>query len=979
MAGQTTVVGGMRMCGIAGYFGLEEDRGLLDRMSAAQRHRGPDDSGTHLDGPVGLAHQRLSIIDREGGRQPMATPDGRYVLAYNGEVYNYRALRDELASASRTFVTHSDTEVVLQAYAAWGREAFDRLNGMFAIAVWDRDEQTLTLARDQFGIKPLHVSRVSEAHGGRGGRGGSWLFSSEIRPILVSGRHDRAPNERSLFRYLRHRVHDDGAETFFEGIERLLPGEMATISADGFERRRYGTLQHDLERARPAATGAGAEEVAALRDGLNESIALRLRSDVPVGTSLSGGLDSSTIAVGIDRLLTTHDTSAEAVGPRQQTFSAVFPGYRNDEERWVDDAVDACSGPVQSHRIRPTSDDLLADLTDFVRTQEEPVVSTGPYAQYRVMKEASRHVTVMLDGQGADEMLAGYVPQTVTHLRSLVSRDRRAGLSEIVASRDILVGQVRSRLRTRLQGGGSVSQLLRRDFRAAHADDTYAVEGATLRQRLVHDLFVASLPALLRYEDRNSMRFSVEGRVPFLDPDLVRTVFAMPDDAIIRDGWNKHVLRDAEEHVLPASITRRRNKIGFTTPQNEWFHEQREFIYRVFLSESFASRPYFDRTEVLNAFEQWLSGRGSLDSMAFWRILNVELWLREFFDARAEPAADTADARSDPADAGSDPADDARSGAAGPTRGAARGAGSLTAPVTNEGKHLDIELPDGTRVRRLPVRTPQVADTDDLVALVVDRVRAHVDALGDGRSVAGVGFSRWYVFVSEKVVAITQHRSFFIWDIPVSRAARVLSRHVTRTPAGIGLGSPFTMQLAIDEAGLPRVLLAAAAGAAGKVVGRRGLFYTVVGGDVRAIDGPTEYSVHPANLSAKLAPEDPDRVSATISAAIRAALPQGLADTFGGTVVIDANDLGCNVLGSDAAGDRTRMEHMFADNPLGQGSQRTPVALVLDELRLLDPSPPTPPDTSPGTRPDAGPTPAADPTPLVTAYADPTRASGRFA
>jgi len=179
------------------------------------------------------------------------------------------------------------------------------------------------------------------------------------------------------------------------------------------------------------------------------------------------------------------------------------------------------------------------------------------------------------------------------------------------------------------------------------------------------------------------------------------------------------------------------------------------------------------------------------------------------------------------------------------------------------------------------------------------------------------------------------------------------------------------------------VLLAAAAGAAGKLVGRRGLFYTVVGGDVRAIDGPTEYSVHPANLSAKLAPEDPDRVSATISAAIRAALPQGLADTFGGTVVIDANDLGCNVLGSDAAGDRTRMEQMFADNPLGQGSQRTPVALVLDELRLLDPSPPTPPDTSPGTSPgtspDAGPTLAADPTPLVTAYADPTRASGRFA
>ena len=631
------------MCGIAGYFGLEPDSDLLDRMNAAQRHRGPDDHGTFLEGPVGLAHQRLSIIDREGGRQPMATPDGRFVLAYNGEVYNYRALRDELEASSQTFVTQSDTEVVLQAYAAWGTDAFDRLNGMFAIAVWDRVEQTLTLARDQLGIKPLHVSRVPPGRDGLGVAtgGGAWLFASEIKPILVSGRHDRAPNERSLYRYLRHRVHDDGVETFFAGIERLLPGELATLGAGGLERRLYSTLREDLERARPVATGAGAEEVAALREGLTESIALRLRSDVPVGTSLSGGLDSSTIAVGIDRLLTDGDASAEAVGHRQQTFSAVFPGYRNDEERWVDDAVGACSGAVQSHRIRPTSAELLDDLTDFVRTQEEPVVSTGPYAQYRVMKEASRHVTVMLDGQGADEMLAGYVPQTVTHLRSLLARDRRAGLSELLASRDILRAQVRSRLRTRVQGGGSVGLLLRREFTSAHVNDRYTVEGADLRGRLVHDLFVASLPALLRYEDRNSMRFSVEGRVPFLDPALVRTVFAMPDDAIIKGGWNKRVLRDAERGVLPASITRRRDKIGFTTPQNEWFHEQRDYIYGVFRSESFGSRPYFDRSQVLAAFGLWLRGKGSLDSMAFWRILNVELWLREFFDPPAAPDAET--------------------------------------------------------------------------------------------------------------------------------------------------------------------------------------------------------------------------------------------------------------------------------------------------------------------------------------------------
>src|SRR4051812_13570373 len=622
------------MCGIAGYFGLEPDVRLLERLGAAQQHRGPDDSGTYLDGPVGLAHQRLSIIDREGGRQPMATADGRFVMAYNGEVYNYRELRAELEAESRTFVTHSDTEVVLQAYAAWGPEAFDRFNGMFAIAVWDTSERILTLVRDHFGIKPLHFSHVPARRGSLApGQSEAWLFASEIKPILASGLHARAPNERAIYRYLRHRVHDDGPETFFTGIERLLPGEMVTISAGGLERSHYTSLEEDLLGAHPAATGAGTEAVAALRDGLLESISLRLRSDVPVGTSLSGGLDSSAIAVGIDRLLTAGGGVAEAVGHRQQTFSAVFTGYRNDEERWGDDAVDACAGPVQSHRVRPTSQEFLDDLTDFVRTQEEPVVSTGPYAQYQVMREASQYVTVMLDGQGADEMLAGYVPQHVTHLRSLLRRDRGAGLRELFAARDILRSQLSARVRARLQGSDSMRSLLAPDFVASHSDDRYAVEDADLRRRLVHDLFVASLPALLRYEDRNSMRFSLEGRVPFLDPGLVRTVFAMPDDAVISNGWNKRVLRDAVQDLLPASITRRRNKIGFTTPQNEWFHEQSDFVYSVIRSESFAGRPYFDQAEIVGAFQRWLDGKGSLDSMAFWRIINVELWLREFFDA----------------------------------------------------------------------------------------------------------------------------------------------------------------------------------------------------------------------------------------------------------------------------------------------------------------------------------------------------------
>ncbi|MGO4600014.1 asparagine synthase (glutamine-hydrolyzing) [Terrabacter sp. 2RAF25] len=620
------------MCGIAGYFGLDSDPGLLERMALEQRHRGPDDARILLDAPVGLAHQRLAILDRVGGAQPMTSTAGRYVLAYNGEVYNYRELRTELEALSRTFATESDTEVVLQAFAEWGPAAFDRFNGMFALAIWDRHTKTLTLARDHFGIKPLHLCRVPAGPDEGPDARDAWLFSSEIKPILASGRYEPRPNDRTIYRYLRYRIHDDGAETFFDGIERVLPGEMVTISADGIRRTMFSRLRSDLLDSTARGNGYDAAVVEEFRQRLTKSVALRLRSDVPVGTSLSGGLDSSAITVAIDRLLTDDVAATSAVGTRQRTFSAVFPGYRNDEERYVDAAVGACSHGVRSHKTRPTSAEFLEDVADFVRAQEEPVISTGPYAQYRVMKDASEYVTVMLDGQGADELLAGYVPQLVVHLRALLSSDRRSAVRELIASRDVLAHLAAAKTRTLLPRRNSTPNLLGREFCAAHATESYAVPTGNLRTRLVHDLFVGSLPALLRYEDRNTMRFSVEGRVPFLDPELVRTIFSLSDEAIIKGGWNKRVLRDATDGILPPSISRRRNKIGFTTPQSEWFREQRDFALDVFRSPSFSQRPYFDSAAVLTAFERWLDGAGDLDSMAFWRLINVELWLREFID-----------------------------------------------------------------------------------------------------------------------------------------------------------------------------------------------------------------------------------------------------------------------------------------------------------------------------------------------------------
>jgi asparagine synthase (glutamine-hydrolysing) len=601
----------------------------------------------HLDGPVGLAHQRLVVIDREGGAQPMSTPEGRFTLVYNGEVYNHDELRRELQALGHLFTTRCDTEVVLHALAQWGEAALDRFNGMFALALWDRDTQTLMLARDHFGIKPLHLARVP-----RDGAGDAWLFASEIRPILATGLVRARPDDRSIYRYLCFRVHDDGPHTFFEGIERVLPGEVVTIWPHGIRRRSFTTLRTDLLSEPPRRDSRHDPDVSArFRGALTRAVRMRLRADVPVGTSLSGGLDSSAVTALIDELLP--DESARSVGPRQNTFSAVFPGYRNDEQRWVDAALEGRRDRVSGHTVKPASRQLVADLGDFVRAQEEPVISSGPYAQYCVMREASRHVTVMLDGQGADEVLAGYVPQVVVHVRDLLGRRRGRGVVEAFAQRDVFAGLARNRARRVLPSTrtASVGPLLNPAFESEHRSERYAAPTSSLRERLVHDLFVGSLPSLLRYEDRNSMRFSLEGRVPFLDPDLVRFVFAQPDASVVGAGWNKRLLREAVQDVLPQSITLRRNKIGFTTPQNEWFHEMGDVVREVFLSESFARRPYFDRDAVVTSFDDWLAGRSGHDSMVFWRLLNVELWLREFCDPdRGRSGAESATPTHAPAD-----------------------------------------------------------------------------------------------------------------------------------------------------------------------------------------------------------------------------------------------------------------------------------------------------------------------------------------
>jgi asparagine synthase (glutamine-hydrolysing) len=513
------------------------------------------------------------------------------------------------------------------------------------------------------------------------------------------------------------------------------------------------------------------------------------------------------------------------------------------------------------------------------------------------MEEAHKHVTVLLDGQGADEMLAGYYPYYFVYLRQLKRQGRWLKmLGEMLRSTDVLLRFLRFRIYDKLNFRKKVgiSELLNGEFKQAHTGETFKPVPDDLKKRFIEDVFYNSLPALLRYEDKNTMRFSLEGRVPFLDKEVMAYLFGLSDEAIIRGSWNKAILRDATKGLLPEIIRTRRNKIGFTTPEQEWFKRLKTRFYGIFLSESFANRPYFNQQAVLNAFEGHIKGRNTTDTMVFWRMLNVELWLREFFDEKtpAEPARVKTDLE------------------------------------PNQEKQLDIQAA-GKAYRRYPLRTKMIAATDELAPFVTDRLKDFFKTLQTSNHKQYLQ-KDWRLFISEKIVAITQGRSYFIWDIKPGFWARTLSKFVVKTPYGIGLGSPWTMQLAIDEAGLFRILFASVGGAVGKVLGKKGVFYELAGANVRAIDGPTEYSVYPSNVSAKLPPKDPSNVAAQLDAAIREALPRDATEHFKGVVVIDANDLGRNVLGHNTDQNPHDLEAVFADNPLGQGSEQTPLCVVFE-------------------------------------------------
>lgn len=619
------------MCGIAGIVGpragFQEE--LIAAMCRVQAHRGPDGDGFFSEDGVMLGHRRLAILDLSpGGRQPMTTPDGRYTIVYNGELYNYLELRERLGGRAQ-FRTDSDTEVVLEAYAHWGTACLNEFVGMFAFAIWDGMERLLFCARDRFGIKPFYYTRVGE----------DFIFASEIKGLLQT-RVPRRPDLGTIADYLRWNYYEHTSRTFFEGIEALAVGYYLYVRPGGEVRNhRYYYLPDQVAPAQ----GEVDELAAELYRRLQASIRIHLRSDVPIGVNLSGGLDSSTMLALLYR---TPERPA-----RMEAFSQDYHDPRYSERPWVEEMAKATGYHISFTYLE--AGQFWQALPGMVWHEEEPFAGV-PTAGYIGVYQAAgaRGVTVLLDGNGLDEQLAGYRYYHPVFLARLAKRGATARLATELAAYADHWGIGRRRARQDL------NLALANDMHGLATDLSVPVQGDCISPELVdiaagppefaapfkddlrdlmyRDLCLAKVPRSLRFNDRISMAFSKELRVPFLDHRLVEFTFGLPEELLILNGTPKYLLRHAMRGLLPDRV-RTASKRSIQTPQREWLqHQLAEPVRDLLGSRSFAERGIFCPERVLAEWERFRAFPAET-SFHVWQWINMELWFRTFIDPPAPP------------------------------------------------------------------------------------------------------------------------------------------------------------------------------------------------------------------------------------------------------------------------------------------------------------------------------------------------------
>jgi asparagine synthase (glutamine-hydrolysing) len=604
------------MCGIAGTFELEAgaspDETLVGRMTDALAHRGPDDAGLLVDGPIALGNRRLAILDLSpAGHQPMATEDGKLWITYNGEIYNYVELADELRLLGRSFRTGTDTEVLLQAYEEWGEDAFPRLNGDFAFAIWDREARRLICVRDRLGVKPLYYTTAA----------GRFRFASEIKSLLIDPVVPRKPNDARVADFLVRGLIDHTSETLFSGIDQVPPGSLVVVTSAGVETRRRWYEAHPAPRSEASVADS-------VRELFVDAVRLRLRSDVPVGTALSGGMDSGAVMTVASML--NRESGAEP----PTSFSARSDNPRVDEGKYIAEVVRHTGS--RNIDVFPTGDDVVSSIDELLWFMDEPFHSPTVYGHWRVLGRArAEGMIVMLEGQAGDEVFCGYDHLLPAFVYSFLRGGRLRSAFATIGARAAIsrVGHMRAALDV-------VKHLAPASLRARRTPSWLGeravgaravIPGRDVRSHQRHLMSVTPLPAFLHHDDRNSMSVGVESRSPFFDHRLAEAALALRPDELLRDGVLKWPLRAAMRGLVPDAIVDRRDKQGFSVDQQEWLGGRLGEVIDATLAEpETAARGYVRVAELRALLAEVRAGGRGIDEI--WRAFITERWHRVFID-----------------------------------------------------------------------------------------------------------------------------------------------------------------------------------------------------------------------------------------------------------------------------------------------------------------------------------------------------------
>lgn len=625
------------MCGLAIHVRQKGPvaAGDLQNVLACLAHRGPDFASSESiesgSAEIDLCHTRLSIIDLSpNAHQPFTDPTGRFKIVFNGEIYNYLELRTELSRVGCIFQTDSDTEVLLWAWRVWGDRGLDKLRGMFAFGIVDLIDQTLVVVSDPFGIKPIYFTKSETG----------WGFASEISALFALTARKRLLNHQVGIEYMLHGTYDRTDKTFFEDVFSLGPGQILFVdfsdkdlkltSSEWF--RKPSTVEEKI---------SWEEAQQRVKQTLRQSVEIHLRSDVGIGVALSGGLDSSALTALV------RDIEPEA---EVDSFSFVIPGHSSDESFWSNRVAEHL-GTVQ-HLVSPSAKQVGQDIDDVVRNQGEPFGGLSTYAQYAVYREARESgIPVIIDGQGGDELFAGYSGYPEFRLRSLLAEADFAEALRFISDWRAFPGhsprlallrlfgtylpQPLQPMGAKLAGKRKIPSWIRggvlRELGVhSHRPEIYGYPLSGLQsnrelvKRLADALFSGEMSSHLREGDRNSMRWSVESRVPFLNPDLVKLVLSLPERFLVSEsGLTKNVLRHALRDLLPEDVLFRRDKVGFEAPDLNWLKQMAKRPDE--LLDGLDSIPWINSAAAIRHLNSVWDGTQPYSSQV-WRLINISKW-----------------------------------------------------------------------------------------------------------------------------------------------------------------------------------------------------------------------------------------------------------------------------------------------------------------------------------------------------------------